>query len=194
MSSNAGPNLVFIFGPPAVGKMTVGRALAEKTGFRLLHNHMTIELLLNFFEFGSAPFSRLNTEFRRMLFRELADSELPGVIFTFMWALDLESERGDVDEVVEIFESRGARVFFVELEASLEARLLRNRHEDRLAAKASKRDVISSEKRLLASEEAYRLNTEDDFFYPERHLKIENTDLSPAAVAERIVEFMQAKA
>jgi shikimate kinase len=41
--------LVILFGPPAVGKMTVGQQLANLTGFKLFHNHMTIELALNFF-------------------------------------------------------------------------------------------------------------------------------------------------
>ena len=41
---------VLIFGAPAVGKMTVGQELERITGFRLLHNHMTIELVLNFFQ------------------------------------------------------------------------------------------------------------------------------------------------
>jgi shikimate kinase len=35
--------LVILFGPPAVGKMTVGQQLANLTGFKLFHNHMTIE-------------------------------------------------------------------------------------------------------------------------------------------------------
>ena len=41
---------VVIFGPPAVGKMTVGQELAKLTGLKLFHNHMTIELVLNFFD------------------------------------------------------------------------------------------------------------------------------------------------
>ncbi|MEO6875756.1 MAG: shikimate kinase, partial [Opitutaceae bacterium] len=36
--------LVFIVGAPAVGKMTVGDALAKRTGLRLFHNHLTIDL------------------------------------------------------------------------------------------------------------------------------------------------------
>jgi hypothetical protein len=32
---------VVIFGPPAAGKMTVGRELAALTGWRLFHNHRT---------------------------------------------------------------------------------------------------------------------------------------------------------
>ena len=32
---------VIIFGPPAVGKMTVGYELAKFTGLKVFHNHMT---------------------------------------------------------------------------------------------------------------------------------------------------------
>ena len=41
----AAPMLVVLVGPPAVGKMTVGHALAARTGLRLFHNHHTIEPL-----------------------------------------------------------------------------------------------------------------------------------------------------
>jgi replication-associated recombination protein RarA len=59
---------VVIFGPPAVGKMTVGHELSKITGFRLFHNHMTIELVLNFFDFGDPQFEALVSEFRQRVF------------------------------------------------------------------------------------------------------------------------------
>ena len=37
--------LILIFGPQAVGKMTVGQELATLTGLKLFHNHMTIDLV-----------------------------------------------------------------------------------------------------------------------------------------------------
>ncbi len=49
-------NLIFIFGPPAVGKMTVGQELAKITDYKLFYNHMTIDLITPFFRFGSYPF------------------------------------------------------------------------------------------------------------------------------------------
>jgi shikimate kinase len=45
-SDAPGSTLVFIVGPPAVGKMTVGYELAAQTGLKLFHNHQTIELVL----------------------------------------------------------------------------------------------------------------------------------------------------
>ena len=41
--------LVIIMGPPAVGKMTVGQELAKITGLKLFHNHITIDLVSEFF-------------------------------------------------------------------------------------------------------------------------------------------------
>ena len=39
------PKFVLIIGPQAVGKMTVGQVLSKITGYKLLYNHMTIELV-----------------------------------------------------------------------------------------------------------------------------------------------------
>ncbi len=33
--------LVFLYGPPGVGKLTVGNALSALTGYKLFHNHLT---------------------------------------------------------------------------------------------------------------------------------------------------------
>ena len=72
---------IVIFGPPAVGKMTVGYELAKLTGFRLFHNHMTIELVLNFFDYEQPQFHTLVAEFRKRIFEEVAASDLTGLIF-----------------------------------------------------------------------------------------------------------------
>ena len=55
--------LVVIFGPPAVGKMTVGFELAKLTGLKLFHNHLTIELVLNFFDFSTPQFNIWSVNF-----------------------------------------------------------------------------------------------------------------------------------
>jgi hypothetical protein len=179
---------VIIFGPPAVGKMSVGVELAELTGLKLFHNHMTIDLVLNLFNFGEPPFHRLVAEFRRRIFEEVAASDLPGIIFTFVWALDLESDRAFIDRSCDIFRERGADIYFVELEAELSERIKRNESEFRLSQKPPKRDVVSSRERLLEDEKKYKLNSEGDFFYTENYLKIINTDLSAHEAARLIVE------
>jgi hypothetical protein len=179
---------VVIFGPPAVGKMSVGHELARLTGFRLFHNHMTIELALNFFGFGEPQFHRLVNEFRRRIFEEVAASDLPGLIFTYVWALDHPSDKEFVDRSCDIFRARGGEVYFVELEAEQSERLRRNESEFRLREKPSKRDVEESGRRLLEHDIKYRLNSAGDFFYRDNYVKINNTHLSAAEAARRIVE------
>ena len=181
--------LVIIFGPPAVGKMAVGMALERLTGLPLFHNHMTIDLVMRFFPFGTPPFGRLVSEFRTRIFQEVAASDLPGLVFTYVWALDAPEDREFVDRLCAVFSERGAEVCFVELQATLEERLRRNETELRLAEKRPKRDLERSRANLLAVEGQYRLNTGGgEFFYPDRWLRIDNTHLPPEEVALRIAE------
>ena len=182
---------IVIFGPPAVGKMSVGHELAKLTGLKLFHNHMTIDLVLNFFDFGHPRFHKLVAEFRRQVFEEVAASELPGLIFTFVWALDLESDRAFIERSCDIFREKGAGIYFVELEAELSERLKRNESEFRLSQKPPKRDIEKSRERLLKDGENYRLNSNGDFFYKENYLKIENTNLSAYEAAQRIAETFE---
>ena len=181
-------NFVVIFGPPAVGKMTVGYELAKLTGMKVFHNHMTIDLVLEFFPYGSEKFNTLVSEFRQRILEEVAASDLPGMIFTFVWALDEQGDREQVESYNEIFKKRGADVFFVELEADLDERLERNKSEFRLSKKSSKRDISRSEKNLLITENQYKMNTVGDFFYKENYVKVNNTDLSPEETAKRVVD------
>lgn len=180
--------LVFLVGPPAVGKMTVGHELARRTGLKLFHNHHTIELVLHFFPYGSPPFGRLVQEFRRRIFEEVAASGLPGLVFTYVWAFDQPADDAAVAELAGIFAARGARVVYVELQATLAERLRRNETEFRLEQKPSKRDLAASRERLLRADAAYRLDSGGRFAGRDDYLTIDNTELPAAAVAERIIE------
>jgi cytidylate kinase len=177
---------VVLFGPPAVGKMTVGQALASLTGLKLLHNHMTIELLLPIFPFGTPSFTQLNDEFRRRIIEEVAQSDLPGLIFTGVWDLASASDTAVIDGYCAFFRHEGGRVCFVELVAPLEVRLDRNRTANRIQHKPSKADIAQSEARLLHNEQRHKMNSADDFPYPEQYIKIANEHLSPMETAERI--------
>ena len=183
--------LVILFGPPAVGKMTVAWELARITGLKLFHNHMSLELVNQFFDFGTPAFERLDRIVRFAIFEEVAKSELPGLIFTFVWALNEPEDEQYIDEIVDIFKAEGAAVHFVELKAELEERLKRNRHEDRLRHKPSKRNVDFSEKVLLHNEKAYRMNTVRGDLPDKAVLTIENTNLSAVEAAEMIKQHYQ---
>lgn len=178
---------VIIFGPSAVGKMSVGKAIADKTGMKLFHNHMSIEAVRPVFDFGTPSFNRLVTMIRMETFKEAAKSDMEGLIFTFVWALDLPSEFEYINRAVKVFEEANAEIFYLELEASLETRLERNKHEIRLLEKPSKRELETS-KNILYYEEKYQLNTKEGEFNRPNHLKINNENLEPSEVAEMVIE------
>lgn len=178
--------LVIIFGPHAVGKMTVGQELAKITGLKLFHNHMTIDLVSDLFENIPGERSRLIELFRKEIFEAFAKSSEYGMIFTYMWAFDLQSDWDYVAKLEELFRANGAEVYYVELEADYDLRLLRNRTENRLLNKPTKRNIEHSEALFKNLERQYRLNSREGEIKKEHYLRIDNTCLPPEEAAERI--------
>ena len=176
---------VLIFGPQAVGKMTLGQELAKVTELKLFHNHMTIELLEPLFSF-SPEMWKLSTLFRKEIFKAVAESELNGLIFTYVWAFDQQEDWDFVDQTCEIFESQGATIYFVELEADMDVRLERNKSPHRLEHKPTKRNVDWSENELRESMEKHRLHSHKGEIKNENYIKINNTNLIATEVAEII--------
>lgn len=181
------PSLLFVLGPPAVGKMSVGQAVAERTGLRLFHNHLSIELALRYFEFDTPAFQRISGSIRARVVEEVAGSDLPGLVFTFVWAFDAPEDQEAVDEYARPFRERGGRVLFLELEASQEERLRRNAGVSRLAEKPSKRDLPASRRNLLELDERYELNSGGRFDGRADWLRLDSTLLEPAQVADRAI-------
>ncbi len=141
-------DFIIVFGPPAVGKMTVGQELSRLTGYPLLHNHMTIDLVTELFDFGTPQFHRLVPAFRQMLVAEAAASDLPGLIFTFVWAFDKEQDKDFLDGLRDAVAEQGGTTYYAELAAGLDERLVRNRLENRLRHK-KKADFDKTEANIL---------------------------------------------
>ena len=179
-------HLVMIFGPSAVGKMAVGRELSVLTGYPLFHNHLSIEPIRDVFPHGSPSFNRLTREIRRRVIEEAVVAELPGLIFTFVWALDDPGDQEYTDELTEPVRSSRGRLDFVELYADQQTRLARNSTPMRLEHKRSKRDLSLSRSLLLTDDADHQLNTDGDFFYPDLHHRLDNTDLTPVEAASWI--------
>jgi AAA domain len=74
--------LIFIYGPPASGKLTVGRLLAKRTGLALFHNHLVVDAVAAVFPFGSPEFVRLREQFWMDTFAAAARAG-KSLIFTF---------------------------------------------------------------------------------------------------------------
>ena len=110
--------LIFLHGLPGVGKLTVARELARLTGYRLFHNHLTVDLVGSVFEFGSRPFADLREMIWLAVFSRAAEERLPGLIFTF--AYDRTVRGGFIPHTRRVVESAGGSVSFVELRCAAE--------------------------------------------------------------------------
>lgn len=180
------PNLIIVSGPQAVGKMTVAESLRDKLKYNLMINHDSIEVSDRIFGFGTPAQREFNKVFREKAF-EVAIKHDIDLIFTYVCAYDMPSEREYLTGLAQLFESNGGRFYFVELSAELQTRLERNETPHRMEMKASKRDVEWSRGELLRTAEKHRLNSNVDEFWFENHIKIDNTNLTPDEVADIII-------
>lgn len=171
-------NVVVLYGPPAVGKLTVARALSKLTGYRLLHNHLLLDLSLSLFEKGTPLGVQLSHDLRHIVVERAIEFGLPGMILTWVYA----PERAAYAEWFYRFvEERGGQVYFVRLycdEATLEQRVGRaERREfnkltrvedlrvklealvDPFAEVSTRRGLVISTQTLSPSEAASAINT-----------------------------------
>lgn len=190
--------LVVIFGPPAVGKMTIGRRVVERSGFRLFHNHAMIEPLLEVFDYGTPPFVRLLREMRQQVGKEAAAFRTD-LVLTYVWGLELQGDVEELTQQIAPYVERGAVVSFVELAADLGTRLERNHTEHRLAEKRSKRDLDWSDSNVRDMER-HVMNTEAAaergdlpglrLLSQHRHFRLDTSQLTPEQSAERIFDWL----
>lgn len=184
-------DLIIICGPPASGKMTVGQELQKLTGYKLFYNHLSLELVNQFFDFGTPNFNSLDRKIRFDIFAEIANSDIAGLIFTIVWAFDEAEDAEYIEDIIKVFQNRNPKVSIVELDCEQSERLKRNRTENRLAHKPSKRDVAFSDNLLRNEDKTYRMNSLEGE-YPEMNIfKIENTNKTAMEVAEMIVDHFK---
>lgn len=188
--------LLVIFGPPAVGKMSVAREVAARSSYRVFHNHHTIEPLIEVFDYGTPPFQVLNEEFRRRIIEEAFSAGLD-LVFTVVWNVEDSGDREAVERIIAPYAA--SPIAFVELDADLETRLARNRTDQRLADKRSKRDLDWSDQNVRELER-FRMVTDparpspaDDLLSAYRFLRLDNSELSAVEAAERILRWLGRK-
>jgi len=167
--------LVFIYGPPASGKLTVATELAKLTGFRLFHNHVSIQFVQSIFEFGTKTFWRLTGKYRMEMLEEAA-KEGVDTIFTFVYSKG-EDDRF-VRDVLKRVRSHRGQVCFV--------RLYCDRKELVKRVKTSQRrgmGKVGTEKMLSDLFQRHNLDAEFPF---RKSLSIDTTKQSPRNVARSI--------
>jgi RNase adaptor protein for sRNA GlmZ degradation len=106
--------LLFIYGSPAVGKLTVAKEIAALTGFRVFHNHLSIDAVLPVFDYGTKPFGKLVNLIRIETIKEAAHENVD-LIYTFCYAKDYDDAH--VERVIEAVEAAGGTICFVLLKS-----------------------------------------------------------------------------
>ncbi len=171
------PRHVLLYGAPGAGKLTVARCLAAQYGVKVLDNTLTVEAALRLFDFGTRPFGELVERLRLELLDAAAKAGVD-VVSTLVYAHPVD--RSHVDRLVEVWESHGGHVTFVQLRPVPE--VLERRITEPSRAGVAKVRKVAQLRRML---DRYDLTTPihaDD-------LSIDNSTVSAEDVATRIARL-----
>jgi len=173
--------LLLLHGPPAVGKLTIGREVAARTGWRLFHNHLVVDLVLAVYDFGTPGFVALREQLWLAVFRQALADRLPGLIFTFNPENSVPQRF--IDELVVEVAARGGEVIPIELTA-------REAEIERRIDTASRRQHGKLVDRAL-----YRKLRDSGVFgtpvMPSPRLRVDTGQVTPPEAAERIIAALQ---
>jgi hypothetical protein len=120
--------VVFIHGPAAAGKHTIGVALSELTGLPLFHNHLAVDTAKALFAFGTSGFNRMRATIWRAAFAEATEARR-SFIFTFNPEATVDPEL--IADMQRTVHQGGGKVYFIELMCSHEAVIQRIGNESR---------------------------------------------------------------
>lgn len=177
--------LLILFGPPSVGKMTVGKAIEEQTNFKLFHNHQIMDGVMHIFGRGSAAEDRLSRSIRSSIIEAAAESKID-LIFTYVWNFQREKGKQNIDTYKQLYESRSGAVYFVELIAPVEERVRRASNPERYLVKphAPTADEVAN------PQEAQKFQSPSPFYYPDIYKQIDTTAMTPSEIATEIIDWL----
>jgi AAA domain len=168
--------LIFLYGSPAAGKLTVANEIAKRTDFKVFHNHLSIDCVTPVFEFGSPPFERMIALIRKEMVAEAARAGR-NMVYTFCYAKDIDDNH--VEMISRAAEENGGEVCFVQLLCDKEV---------------LKQRVLGESRRQYGKVKSIEMM--DHFFetydlfspVPNREtLQIDNTGVPPDQAAELII-------
>ena len=172
--------LIFLYGMPAAGKLTVAQELKALSGFQLFHNHLAVDLLLSTFGFGSDPFVALREQIWLSVVEHACRAGLPGLIFTF--APEATVRDSFIPATLKTVESFGGTVDFAALTCPIEEIRKRLAHPSR--HRFGKLTSVDLFDQLLAA------NTFDRPRMPEPRITIDTSINSPARAALEIARAL----
>lgn len=174
--------VIFLYGPPASGKLTVAKELSRLTGFPILHNQLTIDLLADFFQFETKKFSKVNKKIRREILSAFMTTRSRGLIMTYAWSLESAADHKDVKRYRSIITSNGGKMVFVELRCDPQELYRRVKSVSRKQHKK-----IRTKKKLAELLSAHDFSTRVYSHRLGRRLICDTTKILPRRTAQKIL-------
>lgn len=74
--------LIYLHGPPAAGKFTIAKELAEVFSSKIFHNHLSIDVAKSIFDFGTDEFWDLSDDIRLRTIEAAFSNKVPSLVIT----------------------------------------------------------------------------------------------------------------
>jgi predicted kinase len=174
--------IIHINGHPGVGKLTVGRIVAERLGGRVLDSHSVFNVAFALTEFRSAAFYDTVRAVRAIAYQRILDlpTNVP-VVLTNAVMQDSAWGHAQWDAAIELARTRGSEFIVVILECSAEENARRIQSSGRAALRKPRDPQMlrgNAERRVPIDHGGARL------------LRLDTTSLSAEASAARILAWL----
>ena len=173
--------LIVIYGPPAAGKYTIAKIIAEITGYKLFHNHLTVDLLKSVFTWGTPEFFRFSQKIRIEIIEEAAKQNIAGIIHTFVY--EKEADDDFIKRMIEAVIKNNGEVKFVQVYCEQEQLLKRVTEESR-----SKFQKVKTVENLQKTLEERDLISPIEFV---DSIKIDNTLLTIDETIKKVLDIIK---
>jgi shikimate kinase len=179
--------IIILYGPPGVGKLTIGQQLSTKTRFRFFNGHRLADVVHSIFEFGTKEFVNTTNFLWLYLFEQLLKSTQQGIIASFVYGVQtLEGKRDGqfTKKIISVGKRSGAKIHFVKLTCS------DNELYKRVQNKSRKRlGKLTSASLLKKIRRNYKV---DELIPFVNNTVIDTTAYTPKQTADRIISQLNA--